>query len=150
MKVFAFDFSGTLAKNKRKIISDKNIDPISLRKKHMISKVWKFAKKMHNKGHKIGIITNTSLSHAMFKNILKKLNIDDYFSFVLTSCPKDCPVCHGTYRKPHSSMFLNVKKMFPGSNSFTMVGNSIFYDITPAKKAGFKTIFVKKNGGLQT
>lgn len=92
---------------------------------------------LQNKGIKLGVISNYDVR---LKKILKCLNLDKYFNFILVSYEVG-------YAKPDKEIFekaLSLGNCLSGKEVIH-VGNSVKLDYHAAKAAGFNAILITEN-----
>jgi len=97
-------------------------------------------KKLQNMSFRMGIISNSSYSYDHILNILKQLEIDDYFNAVLVSSKEK--IC-----KPNLDIFKKALKLLGiSSKEAVFIGNDPQVDIEGAKRAGIRSILIVNSG----
>jgi HAD superfamily hydrolase (TIGR01549 family) len=129
-KYIFFDWGGVLGFKKHEFI---NSD--SYRYDLLYPNLHDILDYLINKGYKLGIISNTSMSREPFIKALKKHNLYYYFDIIVLSSDK------GMCRKNCKKIFLKaLDNLNPTECLF--VGNSIEKDIIGANKVGLNTALV--------
>lgn len=93
-------------------------------------------KKLQSKLYLTGIISNTSYSYDHILEILKRLEIINYFNVVIVSSKEK--IC-----KPNPKIFKKVLQLLCiSANEVVFVGNDLQVDIKGAERAGIKSILI--------
>ncbi len=90
-------------------------------------------------GFRLGLVTNTSLPHAIIVEEFQRLSLYDYFDTVV--CSSEI-----VFRKPDAAIFevaLRSLKITPSEALF--VGDDYFADVIGAHKVGMKTVWLNPN-----
>jgi HAD superfamily hydrolase (TIGR01509 family) len=90
-------------------------------------------------GFRLGLVTNTSLPHAIIVEEFQRLSLYDYFDTVV--CSSEI-----VFRKPDRAMFdvaLRALNVAPKETIF--VGDSYHADVVGAQQVGMKTIWLNPN-----
>jgi HAD superfamily hydrolase (TIGR01509 family) len=102
----------------------------------LISGAQRVLEELKRAGFRLGLVTNTSLPHAIVVEEFKQLALHEYFDTVV--CSSEI-----IFRKPDRAMFdvaLRTLRVSPAETVF--VGDSYEADIIGAHKAGIKTIWL--------
>jgi putative hydrolase of the HAD superfamily len=94
---------------------------------------------LQHAGFRLGLVTNTSLPHAIIVEEFQRLSLYDYFDTVV--CSSEI-----VFRKPDRAMFdvaLRTLNVAPGEAMF--VGDDYHADIIGAHKVGMKTVWLNPN-----
>ena len=96
--------------------------------------------KLKQKGFKLGIITNTTISREKdVRKTLQQLNLESYFDFILTSVDASC-------EKPDERIFcVALQSLGIKAGEAVMVGDQIATDIVGGNRMGMTTILFKWN-----
>jgi putative hydrolase of the HAD superfamily len=98
--------------------------------REMRPKVKETLEALHQRGYKLGVISNTASLYSAF-NVLEQYGIRGYFSDVTLSSITG-------YRKPHPSIFeISLRQMRSKPEQCVYVGDTMSRDIIGSKKAGF-------------
>jgi len=93
-------------------------------------------KKLRSRSYLMGIISNTSYSYSHILEILKQLEIIDYFNIVIVSSKEK--VC-----KPSPKIFKKALQLLNiSANEAVFVGNNLQVDVKGAERAGIKGILI--------
>ncbi|QOX64507.1 HAD family hydrolase [Anoxybacterium hadale] len=98
--------------------------------REMRPKVKETLEALHQRGYKLGVISNTASLYSVF-NVLEQYGIRDYFLDVTLSSTTG-------YRKPHPSIFeISLRQMQSRPEQCVYVGDTVSRDVIGSKKAGF-------------
>jgi putative hydrolase of the HAD superfamily len=133
LKAIFFDLGDTLiVEQDGKYLGEAPFDAVPQAEETLIA--------MKQKGFKVGIITNTTISRENdVRKTLRQLGLESYFDFIVTSVDAGC-------EKPDGRIFsIALRAVGVKAGEAVMVGDRVAKDIVGGNRIGMMTILFKWN-----